>query len=76
MFYAYLLKLVSEKYYDLKRPTVTGNYLVVSTIPQYYTKVVKMTKKMYLEGFREFTYLLKLAAYYTATEHPEFGIWI
>lgn len=49
--YSFLLSLVAKKYYNLDDPNVKGHYLVVSTIPQYYTKVVPMTKKMFIEGF-------------------------
>lgn len=74
--YSWLLSLVAKKFYNVNNPTIQGNYLVVSTIPQYYTKVVPMTKKMYAEGWNEFISLLKLAAYYVATEYKDFGIWI
>lgn len=74
--YSWLLSLVAKKFYNVDVTTIKGNYLVVSTIPQYYTKVVPMTKKMYQEGWNEFSYLLKLAAYYVATEYKDFGIWI
>lgn len=74
--YSFLLSLVVKKYYNLDNPNVKGHYLVVSTIPQYYTKVVPMTKKMFIEGFSEFKNLLKRVAYYVATEYKEFGVWI
>lgn len=60
--YSYLLKLCCEKFYNMKNPEIKGNFLVVSTIPQYYTKVVPMTKELFRQGFKEFKYLLKLAA--------------
>ena len=62
--YSYLLSLCAKKYYNLDNPIVKGNYLVVSTIPDYYTKVISLTKSMYKEGMDEFRYLLKLVAYY------------
>lgn len=71
--YSFLLSLVAKKYYDLSNPVVKGNYLVVSTIPQYYTKVVPMTKKMFIEGFNEFRRLLKLVAHYVATDYKYFA---
>ena len=46
----------------MKDPTIKGNFLVVSTIPNYYTKVVPMTKGLYLKGFNEFKELLTLVA--------------
>jgi hypothetical protein len=73
--YSFLLSLVAKKYYNLDNPTVKGHYLVVSTIPQYYTKVVSMTKKMFMEGFAEFKSLLKQVAYCVATDYKDFGIW-
>lgn len=62
--YSWLLSQCANAFYNMKNYTIKGNYLVVSTIPNYYTKVVPMTKKMYSEGWKQFTYLLKLAAYY------------
>lgn len=62
--YSYLLNLCAEKHYNISNPTIKGNYLVVSTIPKYYTKVIPLTKAMFKEGFMEFRYLLKLASYY------------
>lgn len=74
--YAYLLKLVAKKYYGLENPTVKGHYLVVSTIPQFYSKVVQVTKKEFQEGFLEFKRLLKMVAIEVATNHKEFAEWI
>ena len=62
--YSYLLTLCAQKYYNMDICSVKGNYLVVSTIPKYYTKVIPVTKSMYREGFEEFKYLLRLVAYY------------
>lgn len=74
--YSWLLSLCAKKYYGMDCPTVKGNYLVVSTIPGHYTKVLPMTKKMFKEGWHEFEQLLKLVAKYVAIQHHEFGIWI
>lgn len=76
MFYCWLLSLCADKFYNIKNPIIKSNYLVVSTIPQYYTKVVPMTKKMFSEGWNEVKYLLRLVAQYVATEYKDFGIWI
>lgn len=73
--YSFLLSLVAKKYYNLANPVVKGNYLIVSTIPQYYTKVVPMTTRMFKEGFNEFKQLLRLVAYYVATDYKEFAIY-
>lgn len=62
--YSWLLSLVAEKYFGMKEPTIKGNFLVVSTIPNYYTKVVPMCKKLYRRGFNEFKNLLHLVATY------------
>lgn len=73
--YSWLLSLCAKKFYGMDNPIVKGNYLVVSTIPEHYTKVIPMTKKMFKEGWNEFRDLLRLVAKCVATEHPEFGIW-
>ena len=75
-FYSFLLSLCAKKYYGMDNPTIKGNYLVVSTIPKYYTKVVPMTKSMYYEGWKQFTTLFKLVAENIAKEHSDFGVWI
>lgn len=73
--YSWLLKLCAEKYYGLQNPTVKGNYLFVSTIPGHYTKVIPMTRDMYVEGWNEFKNLVKLVAQNVAEQHHEFGVW-
>ena len=62
--YSWLLSLCAKKHYNMDNPTIKGNYLVVSTIPKYYTKVVPMTFSMYKEGWNDFRRLLRLVAYY------------
>lgn len=75
--YSWLLSLVANKFYNMTDPTISANYLVVSTIPQYYTKVLPMTKKMFIEGWNEMRYLLKLVAKEVATNYKEFAYkWI
>ena len=61
--YLFLLRLYVIKEYGIENPTMKANYLVVSTIPQYYTKVRAMTKKECYEGLHEFRTLLRYAAY-------------
>lgn len=73
--YSWLLSLCAKKYYGMDCPTVKGNYLVVSTIPGHYTKVLPMTKKMFIEGWNEFKTLLKLVAINVAKTNHEFGVW-
>ncbi len=75
-FYSWLLSLCADKFYGIKNPSIKANYLVVSTIPKYYTKVVPMTKQMFYEGWNEVSYLLKLIAKEVATEYKDFGIWL
>lgn len=70
-FYSWLLRLVAEKFYGIKNPTVKGNFLVVSTA-DYTTSVVPMTKKLYTSGWKEALYLLKSVAYLNVIKGYEF----
>ena len=69
--YSYLLKLYSEKCYDLNNPTIKGNFLVVSTIPDYNSLVYPMTSKLFKKGFEEFKYLLKTVFYFNIVKGYE-----
>lgn len=71
--YSWLLSLCARKFYNIEKPIIKGNYLFVSTVPKYYTKVIPMTKQMYSEGWREFQYLLKLVCYHVATKYKDFA---
>ena len=62
--YNWLMSLVAIYKYNMKDFKISSNCLVVSTIPQYYTRVYKVTKNQLSEGWDEFKFLLKLAAYY------------
>lgn len=62
--YSYLLCLYAKEKYDMQAPIIKSNFLVVETIPKYSTQVFPMTKKLFKEGLKEFTKLLKLAAFY------------
>nr|DAF44276.1 MAG TPA: Exodeoxyribonuclease 8 [Podoviridae sp. ct8Lf7] len=74
--YIYLLKLCAEKFYGLVNPKISANYLVVSTIPNFFTKVRPVTYGEIREGFHEFRTLLKYVAYnigynnYSLDERP------
>ena len=74
--YIYLLKLCAEKFYGMKAPKLKANYLVVSTIPNFYSKVRPVTYGEIREGFHEFNMLLRYAAYligykgYSLDERP------
>lgn len=61
--YLFLLRLYVIKECGIENPTMKANYLVVSTIPQYYTKVRAMTKKECYAGLHEFRTLLRYVAY-------------
>lgn len=61
--YIYLLKLCAEKFYGVINPKIKANYLVVSTVPNFYSKVRPVTYGEIKEGFHEFKTLLKYVAY-------------
>lgn len=71
-FYSMLLKLCSEKFFDLDNPQVKGNFLVVSTVPDFNTLVYPMTDKLYKSGINEALYLLKVVAYLNIIKGYEF----
>ena len=70
--YSYLLKLCAKKFYNLDKPTIKGNFLVVSVIPDYNSLVYPMTPKLFKKGFEEFKYLLKVVAYLNIVKGYEF----
>ena len=71
-FYSYLLKLVANKFYNIDKPIIKGNFLVVSTIPEYNTLVYPMTPKLFKSGINEVSYLLKVVAYFNQVKGYEF----
>lgn len=71
-FYSYLLKQVAKKYHNIENPTIKGNFLVVSTIPEYNTLVYPMTPKLFKSGMMEVSYLLKTVAYFNQVKGYEF----
>ena len=71
-FYSYLLKLVAKKFYNIEKPIVKGNFLVVSTIPEYNTSIYPMTPKLFKSGMMEVSYLLKCVAYFNQVKGYEF----
>ena len=71
-FYSWLLKQVAKKFYNIEKPEVKGNFLVVSTIPEYDTSVVPMTPKMFAKGWKECIYLLKSVAYFNQVKGYDF----
>ena len=75
-FYSWLLNLCANKFYDMEKPTIKGNFLVVETIPNYLSGVVPMTPKLYKEGIKEFQHLIKLIAFYVMNGYGEFGTYL
>lgn len=72
MMYSYLLKLCAKKFFNLDNPKIKGNFLVVSTIPEYQSLVYPMTPTLYKQGFQEFKYLLQTVAYLNIVKGYEF----
>lgn len=70
--YSYLLKLCANKFFNLDNPKIKGNFLVISVVPDYYSLVYPMTPKLFNQGFAEFKYLLKTAAYLNIVKGYEF----
>lgn len=74
--YSWLLSLCANKFYNMEKPTIKGNFLVVETIPDYLTGVIPMTPKLYKEGIKEFQRLIKLVAFYVLNGYESFGVKI
>lgn len=70
--YSYLLKLCTKKFFNLDSPTIKGNFLVISVVPDYQSLVYPMTPKLYKSGFEEFKFLLKTVAYLNIVKGYEF----
>lgn len=62
-FYMYLLGLIAKHEYNMDSPKKRANYLVVSTVPNFYSKVTKVSFQEIREGFFEFQKLLRYSAY-------------
>lgn len=71
-FYSYLLKLCAQHIYKIEKPTIKGNFLVVSTVPDYNTRVYPMTSKLFKSGWNEVLFLLKTVAYLNQVKGYEF----
>ena len=59
----YLLSLISKQFYGMESPKKQANYLVVSTVPNFYSKVVPVSFAEIRNGFYEFQKLLRYSAY-------------
>lgn len=62
-FYMYLLNLIAQYKYKMVNPKKQANYLVVSTMPNFYSKVVPVTINEIRYGFHELQKLLRYSAY-------------
>ena len=71
--YSWLLKLCAKKYYEMDNPTIKGNFLVVSTIPEYDTLVYPMTPKLFKSGWEEFKYLMRVVYYLNTNKGYSFN---
>lgn len=69
--YAFLLNLCCERYYKMHNPIIKGNFLVVSTIAPYYTRVCPMDVNLFRKGIKEYKDLLKQACYYMKYGYDE-----
>lgn len=63
-FYSWLLSLCAKKFFNMNNPTVKGNFLVVETIPSYWSSIEPMKNSWFKVGTKEFLTLLRLIAYY------------
>ena len=71
-FYSWLLSLCSKKFFEFEQtPKIEGNFLVVETIPSFWSTVVPMKPKWFMSGIKEFTTLLKMIAYYKVVGYEE-----
>ena len=61
--YMFLLSLVAKHKYNMPNPKKQANYLVVSTVPNFYSKVVPVSMVEIRKGFYEFQQLLRYSAY-------------
>jgi hypothetical protein len=62
-FYMYLLGLIAKHKYNMTNPKKQANYLVVSTVPNFYSKVVPVSFVEIRKGFYELQKLLRYSAY-------------
>lgn len=61
--YIWLLTLYAKKYHNIDKIShLEANMLLVSTVPDYYSGVYKVSKKQIDRGFKEFVKLLKEVA--------------
>ena len=70
-FYSWLLSLCAKQFFEMENPTIKGNFLVVETIPSYWSSVVEMKPNWFTVGVKEFLTLIKMIAYYTVNGYEE-----
>lgn len=61
--YAWMLKLYTQKYFNIHPSSLTANMLLVCTVPDYRAGVFKVTNKEIRKGFLEFKDLLQRVAF-------------
>lgn len=69
--YSYLLQIASKNIYKQDVKHIKGNFLTVESSEPFSTKVFPMTGDLFRKGMKEFTRLLKLAAFYLCL--PEYA---
>lgn len=72
-FYNFLLKLVAKEKFNMESPSIKGNFLVVSTVPEYDTLIYPMTPKLYKSGWNEAKYLLRCVYYFNKIKGYKFS---
>ena len=70
--YSWLLKLCAKKFFNIDSAKTEGNFLVVSTIPDFNTLVYPMTSKLFSSGWKEYLYLLRTVIYLNIVKGYEF----
>lgn len=71
--YSWLLKYYAFKKYNVKATSMTANMLLVSTVPDYYSGVFKVSNSEIKKGFLEMKDLLQRVAYCEITNNYEDG---
>ena len=70
--YTWLLQLCCKKFFGMDNPKKAGNFLVISTVPDYNSLVYPMTPRLFKSGWQEYVFLLKTVAYLNIVKGYEF----
>lgn len=70
--YTWLLKMCAKKFFNMENSRINGNFLVVSTIPEYNSLVYPMTSKLFMTGWKEYLHLLRVVIYFSIIKGYEF----